>query len=326
MSISRYRRYVHPRSPNEHAARCLRQAVLAVSVLDDIFVRPHDLGIQIILDEPGSSFSEAEMALPSRLIPWTVLTQACAGASPDSLAGRLRLRDWLRALGACLVDPDATRRRAVPLALPHDHPLHPGSSWVIESTLGGAMDVGVGIKPAPRVASTNNALRASDTATLPVPLPVTAATYAGVSTATWWPALAERREVMAGLLVERLHREGAVTNGELRPVGGIDVLTLLSSQTLRRHVATSDGIGLRAVAVPIRSRGWFDLSRIDPAFTGAATAATEPEARGFSRPLLITVDEISTAAGNVSIPEMAAISLTDPAGGQALVDRAVRYR
>jgi hypothetical protein len=43
-------------------------------------------------------------------------------------------------------------------------------------------------------------------------------------------------------------------------------------------------------------RGWLDLSRIDPAFTAAAAAATTPEERGFDRPLLLTVDEVALAA------------------------------
>ena len=52
---------------------------------------------------------------------------------------------------------------------------------------------------------------------------------------------------------------------------------------------------MRAAAVPMRRRGWLDLSRIDPAFTAAAAAATAPEERGFSRPVLITLDEVTLA-------------------------------
>jgi hypothetical protein len=45
----------------------------------------------------------------------------------------------------------------------------------------------------------------------------------------------------------------------------------------------------------MRRRGWLDLSRIDPAFTAAAAAATDPEERGFPRPVLLTLDEVSLA-------------------------------
>ena len=52
---------------------------------------------------------------------------------------------------------------------------------------------------------------------------------------------------------------------------------------------------MRAAAVPMRRRGWLDLTRIDPAFTAAAAAATAPEERGFSRPVLLTADEVTMA-------------------------------
>ena len=58
-------------------------------------------------------------------------------------------------------------------------------------------------------------------------------------------------------------------------------------------MATRVGVvGLRSAAVPMRRRGWLDLARIDPAFALAAAALTDPEERGFARPLLLTVDEV----------------------------------
>ena len=54
--------------------------------------------------------------------------------------------------------------------------------------------------------------------------------------------------------------------------------------TVRRRTAP----GMRAAAVPMRRRGWLDLTRIDPAFTAAAAAATTREERGFARPVLLT--------------------------------------
>ena len=81
----------------------------------------------------------------------------------------------------------------------------------------------------------------------------------------------------------------------LRPIGDCDVATLLGSRTLRAALCAADGSGLRAAAVPMLRRGWLDLSRIDPAFTAAAAAATTPQERGFQRPLLLTVDEVTLA-------------------------------
>ena len=50
---------------------------------------------------------------------------------------------------------------------------------------------------------------------------------------------------------------------------------------------------MRAIAVPMRSRGWLDLRGIDPAFSLAAAALTDPVDRGFHRPLLLTAEEVA---------------------------------
>jgi hypothetical protein len=67
-----------------------------------------------------------------------------------------------------------------------------------------------------------------------------------------------------------------------------------------------DGVadGMRTVAVPMRSRGWLDLNRVDPAFSAAAARLTAPDERGFSRPLLITREEVALApeGGDVNRP------------------------
>jgi hypothetical protein len=58
----------------------------------------------------------------------------------------------------------------------------------------------------------------------------------------------------------------------------------------------------------MRSRGWFDLARIDPAFVGAAWSATiEPE-RGLPVPLLVTADEVGAAPVGGDVRE----ALSDP--------------
>jgi hypothetical protein len=45
----------------------------------------------------------------------------------------------------------------------------------------------------------------------------------------------------------------------------------------------------------MRTRGWLDLNRIDPAFAAAASRLTAVEERGFDRPLLVTRDEVVVA-------------------------------
>jgi hypothetical protein len=76
---------------------------------------------------------------------------------------------------------------------------------------------------------------------------------------------------------------------------------------LRAELAGTDG-GMRAVVAPMRRRGWTRLSRLDPAFGPAAAMATDPEDRGFIRPLLVTVDEV-VQAGDGGRTD---ISLRDP--------------
>jgi hypothetical protein len=43
----------------------------------------------------------------------------------------------------------------------------------------------------------------------------------------------------------------------------------------------------------MRTRGWLNLRFIDPAYVGAAAAATHDSLRGFRRPVLITADEVA---------------------------------
>ena len=69
-------------------------------------------------------------------------------------------------------------------------------------------------------------------------------------------------------------------------------MTLLGSRALRAGLAGPAG-GLAGVVVPMRRRGWTRLGLVDPAFGPAAAAATAAAERGFPRPLLVTVDEVS---------------------------------
>lgn len=259
----------------------LRRLALAVSVLDDIDIVPFDEGLLLT----GDTVIE---------VSWLELRRALAGADPDDDLGRARIRAWLRGRRiASDVHPDHLRGQARPVGLPIEHPMHPGLDWVRHRVLGGALDlgfgfVGVGGDPDEVVLIPQGALDA-----------------AGVDPGPWWPVARDYLERMGALAAERF-----VDSPVLRPIGDCDVVTLLGSQALRSALCAADGTGLRAAAVPMRVRGWLDLSRIDPAFTLAAAAATAAEDRGFSRPVLLTVDEVTLAPEGGKPAE---IVLRDPA-------------
>ena len=288
--------------PAPGPSTALRQAVLAASVLDDIDLEPREDGVAL-------------SALPPVFVPWHTLTSVLDGAEPGSWRGRHRLVLFLSSLRAVARLGDeagsvlADRSRA--LALPRGHVDHPGSAWVLEPLLGDALDLGVGV------------LGLLDDPDEVVPLHPLVADAARVDATPWWPRLRGHLEAMGALSAHRLARDGGTgRSGVLRPVGGCDVPTLLGSPTLRRYLADGDGSGLRALAVPMRTRGWYDLARIDPAFVGAAWSATPEEERAFSRPLLVTAEEVSLA---VAGGDPVAAALADPAAPTPSL-RDVRYR
>jgi hypothetical protein len=124
-----------------------------------------------------------------------------------------------------------------------------------------------------------------------VVIPQGALDAAGIDPSPWWPVARHYLERMGTIAAQRL-----IDVPILRPIGDCDVVTLLASQNFRAALCAHEGTGMRAAAVPMRRRGWLDLSRIDPAFTIAAAAATDEDSRGFSRPLLITADEVALPA------------------------------
>ena len=244
----------------------LRRLALAVAVLDDVDIVPLDDGVLLTGDVPVE-------------VSWLELRRALAGADPDGSLGRHRVGAYLR--GRRVVarsHPDVLRELARPVGLPVDHPMHPGLDWVRLRVLGGALDVGLGFV----------GVESDPDEVVVVPQPALDA--AGIDPSPWWPGALDYLERMGAVAAERL-RDGST----LRPIGDCDVVTLLASRVLREALAAQDGTGLRAAAVPMRRRGWLDLTRIDPAFTAAAAAATAPEERGFPRPVLLTADEVSLA-------------------------------
>jgi hypothetical protein len=259
----------------------LRRLALAVSVLDDVDIVPLDDGVLLTGVTPVE-------------VSWLELRRALGGADPDGDQGRALVSAWLRGRRiAADHHPEHLRETARPVGLPVDHPLHPGLDWVRHRVHGDTLDLGFGFVG---VGADPDAV---------VVIPQGALDAAGVDPAPWWPVARDYLERMGALAADRLRE-----NPLLRPIGDCDVVTLLGSRALRTALVAQDSTGMRAAAVPMRRRGWLDLTRIDPAFTAAAAAATEPHERGFNRPLLLTVDEVAMAPEGGRPSE---IVLRDPA-------------
>ncbi|MCI2238941.1 hypothetical protein MO973_29480 [Paenibacillus sp. TRM 82003] len=262
----------------------LRRCVLAASVLDDLDVDPDDDGVHL----PGCApLAWADVAATAGPFPRGPLTARSGPPGADDAApgaaARLRVRQLL------LAHRELHRRavRLVPLAVPRGADRHPGAVWESTAVLGGALDLGPGVV----------VTHAGRERALPVPAASARATGAAAGLTA---AQREHLEAMGSLAAHRLHRdEGARDGGVLRPVGGCDAPTLLAAASLRAHLVTAPGDSagpvLRAVAVPDRTRGWFDLARVDPAFVVAAWAVTDPADRGLRRPVLVTREEVAPA-------------------------------
>lgn len=272
----------------------MRRCTLAVSVLHDLDLEPARLGVTL----PGS---------PSTWVSWGECRRALAATSPESEAGRHRLADHLRARRWCADAGPALADQLRPVGLPIDHALHPGADWVRERVLGGALELGlgaVGLDP--------------DAPDRVVLVPTPALLALGLSPEFEWVAARSELKRLGTLAVERLLRD---PRGLLRPYGDCDAVTLLGARSLRSALAAVAG-GMAAAVVPMRTRGWTRLASIDPAFGPAAAAATDPAERGFSRPLLLTADELAV------VPEggrPATIVLLDPVKAGSW-DREVLYR
>jgi hypothetical protein len=285
----------------------LRRAVLAVTLVDR-----GPLGELETRDSGAVHRRASDGSLLT--IGWGELVLAAgepSGAVPDGTLQR-RVARWLRlriALDEMLhagevVAPEAVeevRLRILswvrPRALPVDHPLHPGPSWPQRSVLGDALHVGLAL----RGFDDDGHRAAEEVGLLPAGVLIAAQVDLGLACLR-----AERYlEDMASLAAERLRRDPSAV---LRPLGDADVLTLLASRTFR--TALVDGQGMRSAAIPMRSRGWLDLGRLDPAFAVSASMLTDPDDRGFPRPVLVTVDEVSLVrAGGDAVRQ----SLADPA-------------
>ncbi len=271
---------IEPRTREQVSA--LRRALLAVSVLDDVDLAPTDDGV-VLQVAPGDGPGPGRPGVPLSLDAATAVLGPWAPGSPE---GHVRLSSWLRAHRAVAASTDPAgllRRRVRALALTGDAALAPaaGSGWARARVLGGLLVVGLGL--------VEERARASTTPLWP---DVAAAAGVGeVALGALWGAAAEHALRMGALSATRLQRDGR-ERGVLRPVGGCDVLTLLATGPVRHELATGDGTGMRTVAVPDRTRGWFDSRRVDAVFISAAWAATPVADRGTAVPLLVTADEV----------------------------------
>lgn len=271
----------------------LRRLALAVSVLDDLDLLPLEDGVMLTGVVPIE-------------VSWAEFRRALGGAETESELARLRLLRWLRTRRAVTdTHPDHLRQTARPVGLPVEHPLHPGLDWVRLRVMGDTVDLGLGFV----------GLLGDPDQVVVVPQGVLSS--AGIDPSPWWSDALTYLERMGALAADRLLRQPV-----LKPIGDCDVTTLLCSRLLREALCGMDGTGMRAAAVPMRTRGWLDLSRIDPAFTAAAAAATELAERGFPRPLLLTADEVTMPPGGGRPAE---IVLRDPAVAAPHL-RPVRFR
>lgn len=272
----------------------LRRAVLAMAVLEDVDLTPRDDGVDLAA---GGRLTWADVAVAAG--PWA--------DHPDHPVTRLRLRVAAHVVGVLAVGgPEpllaTCHAHAQPLA---GAAMAGGPGWVREHVGGGTLGVGLGVSgladlegpyPLPPLPS----LRDPEHGALAARLDLR------------WTEARSDLERLGGLAEARLRRDGAEGRPlVLRPTGTADVPTLLASRRLRGWLAAGDGTGMRAVAVPVRDRGWFDLARIDPAYVRAAWAASEPLDRALDRPLLVTADDV---AAPVASGDVLAGVLADPAG------------
>ena len=245
----------------------LRRCALAVAVLHDLDVLPAIDGVVLT-------------GLTPLEISWAECRRALGGVDPETDDGRHRLARWLL-LRRWLADRqvDDLYGRARPYGAPVESPLHSGLDWVRRRVLGDALDLGfgfVGLDP-----------RDPDRV---LPVPQRLLDSAGVVVDDWWPTAIVYLERMGRMAAERMQRN---PSSALRPMGDCDVVTLLGSMTLRAAMVADVPDGMRAIAVPMRNRGWIDLARVDPAFSAAAARLTSADDRGFSRPLLVTREEVA---------------------------------
>jgi hypothetical protein len=293
-----------PREPVARTSVALRRCLLAVTVLHDLDLDWDDAAIG-----GGDGFPLLRVGGPDPVdVPPARLREVLAGCDLEAPATVERLARWLllrhRLTGvstALLVD--AVRIVGFPVG----HVRHPGPDWVRTTVPGGVLTLGLGLLPEVVPGVIPDALRQADsgrlggsgtasavTAAPPVPLPAGLLEDLGLDPATLWPDATARLEELGSLAASRRRRR---PRDPLRPLAEADVVTLLGSRRFRFALADESRTGLAALVVPMLTRGWVSDSSLDSAFGPAAAIATEPDQRGFPRPLLVTEYEV------VQVPE-----------------------
>jgi hypothetical protein len=255
----------------------LRRALFAATVLHGVDLLPCDDGIEL----PG---------VPHLVVGWDALASALGPIEPTDERAPWRLATWLRQVRELAGSPEwllAAQTQVV--GLPVGHALHPGPGWALESVPGGALDLGLGVLGLNR--------SEPDTVVLVAPS-VWEAADLDPKGAGWWDLATERLEEVGGLAIERWRRR---PERVLTPLGRVDAVSLLGSVRFRSALADASA-GLCAVAMPMRSRGWLNLSAIDPVFAPAAALATDPEQRGFDRMIFVTRHEVALAPEGATAP------------------------
>ena len=248
----------------------LRRCALAVSVLYDIDVVPHADGVTL----PRSG-----------LVTWQAIARAVSSVDVNSEQARERLGEWIWAREQVAGTPaELLEASARVVGMPVDAPLHPGADWVREHVPGGALDLGIGLL----------GLDEQSPETV-VPIAESVLRDAGLYAAGWWPAAREQLDSMGELAAQRRLRDDAAP---MRPMGDADVVTLLGTRALRAKLAAEQPDGLATAVVPLRDRGWAPATRVDPAFGPAVASIADDVDRGFSRPLLVTADELVLVRDN----------------------------
>jgi len=283
--------------------RALRHVLFATTVVHGADLVPTTDGIRLpgAGDRPGGDIE----------VGWDRLTEALGPVGTEDPQAPARLARWLRQRRWVAEAPELLLADAARVVgLPVTSSAHPGLGWVVERVHGDALDLGVGVRgldPA-----------APEAVELVAP---SVWADADLDPRAWWRAAVEQLEAMGALALHRWLRR---PEAPLRPLGDADVVTLLGSSSFRRGLAERHG-GMLAAVVPMRTRGWLSLSAVDPAFAPTAAALTEPEHRGFDRPVLVTAEEVAlaghgrwayaaTVAGLLPTPDLDAARRTAGAG------------
>ena len=282
--------------PNREERTALRRCMLAVSVLDDIDMLPTDDGMVL-------------NGVPELTVSFAHIAAAIGTADPAEPIARRRLELWLRARRA-IADKSSGRARG-------DHQAG-GSPGRSRHCIRGRVGCGSRFSVAASTWASASSGLFGDAPDAVVVTPQTVLDAAGIDPGPWWRGATEYLENMGALATTRWRRD---PRSPVRPMGDCDVITLLAS-SLFRGALCADAGGMRAIAAPVRTRGWLDLSRIDPAFAQTAAALADDESRGFPRPLLLTVDEVSMVSDGGRPAE---IVLRDPATDEKRWLRDVLY-